>query len=147
MQEVKTFANKRLVLTMPAHRSFSIHARYKSLVVVFASFCRSGRWHGRTSAALAISPQQQAFWLLPFLRADDAQPKPIKLSEYRKKLAIVTMKVLTILGACGAISPNVRRNSTKLSIRSRVRGHWKSEKEGTWSRRKGMYAACDAHRN
>jgi hypothetical protein len=46
-------ANKRLVLTMPAHRSFSIRARHKILVVVFASFCRSGRWHGRTSEALA----------------------------------------------------------------------------------------------
>ncbi len=46
--------NKRLVLTMPARRSFSIRARHKSWVVVFASFCRSGRWHGRTSEALAV---------------------------------------------------------------------------------------------
>ena len=47
-------ANKRLVLTKPARRSFSICARHKSWVVVFASFCRLGRWHGRTSEALAF---------------------------------------------------------------------------------------------
>ncbi len=46
--------NKRLVLTMPARRSFSIRARHKNWVVNFASFCRSGRWHGRTSEALAL---------------------------------------------------------------------------------------------
>jgi hypothetical protein len=40
--------NKRLVLTMPARRSFSIRARHKNWVVVFTSFCQSGRWHGRT---------------------------------------------------------------------------------------------------
>ena len=39
------------LLTMPARRSFSICARHKSLVVVFAVCCRSGRGHGRTSEA------------------------------------------------------------------------------------------------
>jgi hypothetical protein len=46
-------ANKGLVLTMPARRSFSIIARHKSWVVVSALFCRTGRWHGRTTQALA----------------------------------------------------------------------------------------------
>jgi hypothetical protein len=49
-----TPSNKRLVLTMPARRSFSIIARYKRFVVTLALFCRSGRWHGRTSEALAL---------------------------------------------------------------------------------------------
>ncbi len=53
-------ANKRLVLTMPACRSFGIRARHNSWVVVPASFCRSRRWHGRTSEALAL-PQIDIF--------------------------------------------------------------------------------------
>ncbi len=40
---------------MPARRSFGITARHKGLVVASAWFYRSGRWHGRTSEALAIS--------------------------------------------------------------------------------------------
>ncbi len=47
-------ANKQMVPTMPARRSFSIIARHNVLVVVSASFCRSGRWHGRTFEALAL---------------------------------------------------------------------------------------------
>ncbi len=43
-----------MVLTMPARPSFSIRARHKNWVVVSASYCRSGRWHGRTSEALAL---------------------------------------------------------------------------------------------
>jgi hypothetical protein len=48
-------ANKRLVMTMPAHRSFSIRARHKSFVLILVLYCRLGRWHGLTSEALAIS--------------------------------------------------------------------------------------------
>jgi hypothetical protein len=51
--------NKRLVLTMPARRSFNIRARHKHWVVAFASCCRSGRWHGRTSEALDEASQIQ----------------------------------------------------------------------------------------
>jgi hypothetical protein len=47
-------ANKRLVLTMPARSNFGIIARHKNWVVVPASFCRSGRWHGRTSEAFGV---------------------------------------------------------------------------------------------
>jgi hypothetical protein len=47
-------ANKRLVLTMPARSNFGIIARHKGLAVVLAWFCRSWRWHGRTSEALGF---------------------------------------------------------------------------------------------
>lgn len=33
-----------MVLILPALRNFEIIARHKSSVVVWASFCRSGRW-------------------------------------------------------------------------------------------------------
>ena len=44
--------NKALVPTMPARGSFGIRIRHNGLVVVSASCCRSGRWHGRTMQAL-----------------------------------------------------------------------------------------------
>jgi hypothetical protein len=50
---IASMANKALVLTMPARRSFSIRVRHKIWVAVSALFCRSGRWHGRTMQALS----------------------------------------------------------------------------------------------
>ena len=38
---------------LPALRNFGIIARHNVLVVLSVSFCRSGRWHGRTFEALA----------------------------------------------------------------------------------------------
>jgi hypothetical protein len=38
-----TFANKKMVLTLPARGSFRIIARHKRSVVTQAVFCRSGR--------------------------------------------------------------------------------------------------------
>ena len=40
---MRKIANKALVLTLPARRSFSIRARHKVLVVVSALCYRSGR--------------------------------------------------------------------------------------------------------
>jgi hypothetical protein len=37
------WANKKMVLTLPARGNFSIIARHKSLVVTQAPSCRSGR--------------------------------------------------------------------------------------------------------
>jgi len=37
------WANKHMVLTLPAHGSFSILARHKGLVATQALYCRSGR--------------------------------------------------------------------------------------------------------
>ena len=56
------------LLTMPALRHFRIRARHTGLGGVVGEYCRSGRWHGRTNEALAISLAALAIWLLPFPR-------------------------------------------------------------------------------
>ncbi len=67
--------NKALVLTMPARGSFDIIARHNGLVVLLALFCRSGRWHGRTMQALAISLVLKSILLLSINRNNVAAMK------------------------------------------------------------------------
>jgi hypothetical protein len=56
-------ANKRLVTTQKARRNFCITARCYGFAVYQAVYCRSGRFSGFTTEALAIFPATSAIGL------------------------------------------------------------------------------------
>ena len=74
-EPLRESSNKRLVTTQKARRNFSICARYEGSVVYLAWYCRSWRFSGFTTEALALFLVALAIWLLPFPRNDVIEMK------------------------------------------------------------------------